>query len=165
MKPSGFYKLAPEYIALVNKLNGTYQDHKDRPIYCCIQDKQNPSIYWAIPTSDLSHRSPTQAKRIKSFCELPERDIRSCYYHLGHTNKPAIFKISNALPVTKKYISGEYFSQGKHLVLKDKKLVNEISRKLHRILFAESQQENRFEQHITDIYNLLSSEEPSDETT
>lgn len=163
MKPSGFYKLAPEYIALVNKLDGTYQDHKDRPIYCCIQDKQNPFIYWAIPTSDLSHRSPAQTERIKSFCELPEHDIRSCYYHIGHTNKPAIFKISNALPITEKYISGEYLSQGKHLILKDKKLINDLSHKLHRILFAESKHANHFEQHITDIYNFLNSESLNDD--
>lgn len=158
MKPTGFYKLTQEYITLIKSLNGIYNDQKDRPVYCCIQDNKNPSIYWAIPTSDLSHRSSAQLERITSFCNLPERDIRSCYYHIGHTNKPALFKISNALPITEKYIAGEYISKGKHLVLKDPKLINVISRKLRRILFAESQQANRFEQHMTDIYNFISRE-------
>jgi len=133
MKPTGFYKLTPGFIDLVRRLGGTYRDSKERPVYCCIQDRDNPGVYWAVPTSDISHRAPEQINRIKSFCALPDRDIRSCYYHLGHTNRPAIFRISNVLPVTDKYIDGEYTSQGIHLVLRDKNLITDILNS-HQIL-------------------------------
>jgi len=155
MKPTGFYKLSHEYIEIIKQLGCTYKDSKERPVYCCIQDRYNTDIYWAIPTSDISHRSQEQLNRIKQYCNLPDRDIRSCYYHLGHTNRPAIFKISNVLPIIEKYIEGEYTSQGRHLVLRDKKLIAEIERKLSRILFDESRHPNKYEQHITSIYSFI----------
>jgi hypothetical protein len=81
--------------------------------------------------------------------------MRSCYYHLGHTNRPAIFRISSVLPVTVAYIHGEYTSQGIHLILRDAKLIAEIERKLSRILFDENRNPNKYEQHITSVYNFL----------
>ena len=158
MKTTGFYKLEIEYFSLVERLGGKYRDNKDRPIYCCLQDKDRSDIYWAVPTSDVSHRAAEQLGRIKRYCALPERDIRSCYYHLGHTNRPAIFKISNVLPVTEEYIAGEYTSQGAHLVMRDARLITEIKRKLSRVLFDENRHPDKYEQHITSIYNYLSSE-------
>ena len=115
-------------------------------------------IYWAIPTSSMSNRQSPQLDRIKRLCSLPSRDIHSCYYHLGHTNRPAIFKISNALPVTEEFIDSEYTSQGTHLILRDKKLITEIERKLSRILFDESRHPNKCEQHISSIYAFLKGE-------
>jgi len=155
MKPTGFYKLATDYSDLVEMLGGRYRDSKERPVYCCLQDKDCPDIWWAIPTSDISHRAPAQLERIKRLCALPGRDIRSCYYHIGHTNRPAIFKVSNALPVTADYIDGEYISQGIHLILRDQRHIAEITRKLSRILFDESRHPDKYEQHITSVYNFL----------
>ncbi|MCL2398012.1 MAG: hypothetical protein FWC93_08115 [Defluviitaleaceae bacterium] len=155
MRPTGFYKLSQEYIDLVRELGGKYQDNKERPVYCCLQDKDCPDIYWAIPTSNISHRPTEQLDRIKRLCDLPNRDIRSCYYHIGHTNRPAIYRISSVLPVTKAYIEGEYMSQGIHLLLRDKRLIAEITRKLSRILFDESRHPNKYEQHISSIYAFL----------
>ena len=158
MKKTGFYKLSLEYFELVAGLGGMYRDRKDRPVYCCLQDKKHSDIYWAIPMSDISHRAPEQLDRIKRYCDLPDRDIRSCFYHLGQTNRSAIFKISNVLPVTEKYISGEYISQGTHLVLKNEKLIAEIERKLSRILFDESRHPDKYEQRITSVYLYLTNE-------
>lgn len=155
VKPTGFYKLSLEYIGLIKRLGGKYRDSKERPVYCCIQDRNNPDLYWAVPTSDILHRTPEQLDRIKGYCALPDRDIRSCYYHLGHTNRPAIFKISNVLPISEKYIDGEYTSQGTHLILRDRTLIAEIERKLARILFDESRHPDKYEQHITSVYKFL----------
>ncbi|MCL2287388.1 MAG: hypothetical protein FWC32_13625 [Firmicutes bacterium] len=155
MKPTGFYKLSIKYISLIKELGGRYEDNKDRPVYCCIQDKDHPDIYWAIPTSSIESRSSKQLDRIKQFCSLHDRDIRSCYYHIGHTNRPAIYKISNVLPVTSEFIDGEYISHGKHLVLRDKQLIAELTRKLSRILFDEGRHPNKYEQRITAVYTFL----------
>jgi hypothetical protein len=123
-----------------------------------MQDMNNPAIYWAIPVSDVSHKNPKRMDRIKRYCGFPDRDIRSCFYHIGTTNKPAVFKISNVLPLTEKYIEGIYVSQGIHLVLQDKQQIIEIRRKLSRILFDEKQFPNKYEQHITDIEKYLLAE-------
>ena len=158
MKPTGFYKLSPKYANLVKQVGGLCRDDKVRPVYCCIQDKDYPQIYWAIPTSRISNRPTEQLDRINILCALPDRDIRSCYYHIGHTNHPAIFKISNVLPVTDACIDGEYTSQGKHLVLRDKKLITEITRKLSRILFDESRHPDKYEQRISSTCAFLKGE-------
>jgi hypothetical protein len=155
MKPTGFYKLSYQYISIIKQLGGKYSDRKDRPIYCCFQDKDYANIYWAIPTSDAEHRNSVQLNRIQQFCALPDKDIRSCYYHIGHTNRIAIYKISNVLPVTEAFITGEYTSQGTHLILRDEKLIAEIRTKLSRILFDEKRHPNKYEQHITAIYSYL----------
>jgi len=155
MIQSGFYKLSQRYISLVKDLGGVYRDNKERPIYCCIRDKDCPDIYWAIPASSISSRPSAQIDRIKRLCELPDRDIRSCYYHVGHTNRPAIFKISNVLPITAAYIDGEYTSQGSHLILRNERLIAEIERKLSRILFDESRHPDKYEQHISSVYVFL----------
>jgi len=157
MVESGFYKLDPEYFIKIYELGAFYPDRKERPIYCCLQDKKNPEIYWLIPTSDYSHRSPEQKEKLKERLESKNRLI-AAYNHLGHTNKEAIYKISTVLPVTEKYISGEYTSQGKHLILRNKKEISEIQRKLEIILEAEKINPNSFEQKISTIYSFLENE-------
>ena len=113
MIENGFYKISPDFIQLIKGLGGQYLDTKERPIFCCFEDKYTKNIYWAIPTSDLSHRSEKQKEKIQSYCNLNiNDDIRASFYHLGTTNKPAIYRISNCLPVTDKYIDGPYLSQG-----------------------------------------------------
>ena len=149
MLENGFYKIKQEFMDLIKSLGGIYQDAKDRPIFCCFEDKYSSGLYWAIPTSDLSHRSHQQIAKINAWVSLPSRDMRSNYYHIGHTNRPAIYRISNCFPVTDKYIDDVYISQGQHLVLADKTEIEIIRRKLARIIQDENKHPNKYEQHIT----------------
>lgn len=156
MKENGFYKIKPEFIDLIIELGGKYADSKERPIFCCIEDAHIENLYWAIPTSDLSHHSKEQIEKIQRWCS--ETSIRSSYNHIGYTNRPAIYKISNCFPITEKYIDTAYISQGQPLVLKNKKEIGTIRTKLYRILFDESIHPNKYEQHITELQNFLVSE-------
>ena len=61
-------------------------------MYCCIKDSVIAGLYWAIPTSDLSHRTEEQLKKYREYMNKDERDLRSCYYHIGRTTKPALLK-------------------------------------------------------------------------
>lgn len=153
-----FYLISEDYINLVNKLGGKYYDKKERPVYCCIKDKDLTGLYWLIPTSDMEHRSASQIDKIRDLCSKDSNDIRSAYYHIGTTNRAAIFKISCALPITAKYVDKEYLSVGKPLVLQDKQQIKEIQEKLFRILSYEKTKPNKLEQHITSIRNYLSEE-------
>jgi hypothetical protein len=152
-----FYKIKQDFIDIINyEIGGVYLDNKARPVYCCIEDKYIKGIFWAIPTSDLSHRKPAQLKKIQYFCTLdPNLDIRGSYYHIGHTNKPAIYRISNCLPITDKYIDAPYISNGIHLQLMTTSEIAMIRTKLARILHDENKHPNKYEQHITDIKNYL----------
>ena len=151
MKITGFYTLSQSYIEIIKKAGGKYDDEKSRPVYCCFQDELNENIFWAIPTSSIT---PSKLERVKRYCAYKTSDIRSCYYHIGHTNKPAIFKVSSAMPVTREYIT-EFISKGEHLGLENNKMIAELNRKLRRILVVENAHPNKFEQHITAIYNCL----------
>ncbi len=137
MVESGFYLIKNDFINLIKKIGGRYLDNKERPIYCCIKDKFIDNLYWAIPTSELSHRSKAQIDKYNKYISLPKNDIRSAYYHIGYTNKPALYKISNCFPITDKYIEREYISKGKHLVLLNAKQQKVIRNKLMRILSYE----------------------------
>ena len=153
MIQNGFYKIKPEFVKLINQIGGKYADQKERPVFCCVKDAKIKSLYWAIPTSDLSHHSSVQIEKIKKWCA--EKSIRSAYYHIGFTNRPAIYRISSCFPITQKHIDAEYISKGIHLILRDKREIETIRGKLGRILFDESIHPNKYEQHITDIRNYL----------
>ena len=60
--------------------------------------------------------------------------------------------------MVEEYISGEYTSQGIHLVLRNTNLIAEIERKLSRILFDEERHPNKYEQNITSLYSFLKTE-------
>lgn len=155
MIENAFYKISQKFIDLIRELGGTYKDAKERPIFCCFEDKYIRGLYWAIPTSDLSHRAPELMAKINAWLQLPNRDIRSSYYHIGHTNKPALYRISSCFPIIDKYIEGTYISQGKHLKLANKIEIGIIRTKLSRILLAENKNPNKFEQHISSIKEHL----------
>lgn len=156
MVENGFYILDKSYADLIKRFNGEFDDPKSRPIYCCIEDRKIKGLYWLIPTSDLSHRTPQQ---IQKYTELAQvSDIRQAYYYIGHTTKPAIFKISKVLPVTDKYIAHEYKMQGIHLIMQDKKQISEIKARLQRILSYEALHPNKLEQKITTVKNFLCQE-------
>ena len=69
----------------------------------------------------------------------------------------SIFFISDAVPITDKYIERNYIGKytGKQYVIKNKNLIFELEPKLKRILSWENSRPNYFRQHITDIKNYL----------
>lgn len=155
MIENGFYKIKQEYIDLIREIGGTYKDAKERPIFCCIEDKYIKNLFWAIPTSDLSHRTTEQIEKINKYCTFNDRDIRWAYYFIGHTNRPALYRISSCFPIIDKYVEGPYTSKGSQLMLERKSDIAIIRKKLSRILFAESKKPNGFEQHITAIKDKI----------
>ena len=157
MVEHGLYIIKKEFLTLVNELGGDCDNAHGykRPVYCCIKDNLIDGLFWAIPTSDLDHRNSEQIEYYKNCISQPDSDLRSCYYHIGRTTKAALYKISSCYPITKKYIDHEFSSYGKHVIIRRAETVNEIERKLKRILSFESQKPNYFPQHITDIKNYL----------
>lgn len=148
-EPEAFFDKNPRY-------GGTWNDTKHRPIVCLIKSKEHEGLYWAIPMGKLNHRDATGQKRLNFYLNLPERDIRSCYYHIGRTSSQSIFFISDAIPITDKYIDEIHVGgNNQHYIIKNKKLISELERKLFRILSVENTKKNCFRQHITDVKRFL----------
>lgn len=137
---------------MIRSVGGTWNDTKRRPIVCLIKSDENPNLYWAIPMGKLNHRNAMQQKRLNFYLNLPKRDIRSCYYHIGRTSSRSIFFISDAIPIIDKYIDGIHTGgDHRHYIIKNRLLISELERKLFRILSVENSNQNSFRQHITDV--------------
>ena len=160
MVENGLYVIKQDFLETVKELGGDFDFGKGskRPVFCCLKDNKIDGLYWAIPTSDLSHRSSKQKEYYESCLSCPKNDLRSCYYHIAKTTKIALYKISSCYPITEKYIDHPFISNNVHVVMKRQDDINEIRRKFKRILSMESRNPNYFPQHITDIKAFLAKE-------
>lgn len=156
MVERGLYYTTADFGLMIQSVGGTWNDTKHRPVVCLIKSSESANLYWAIPMGKLNHRDINQQKRLEYYLSLPERDIRSCYYHIGRTTTKSIFFISDAIPITEKYIATVHVgADHKHYIIKNPKLITELERKLFRILSVENSKNNCFRQHITDVKNHL----------
>lgn len=156
MKEKGLYYVTEELKKLVISVGGQWNDVKKRPVICLIKSHENDDLYWAIPMGKYNHRDAKQITRLQRYLDFPEKDIRSCFYHVGRTTSKSIFFISDAIPITDKYILEEHVgNDGKAFVVKNPKLISELNRKLSRILAYENTKPNVFRQHITDVKSAL----------
>ena len=125
MIQNGLYYATDELSDIVKASGGTWNDVKRRPIVCLIRSTENPDLYWAIPMGKLNHRNDEQIKRLHRYINLPEHDIRSCFYHIGRTTSKSIFFVSDAVPVIDRFIDCEHVgADGKHYIIKNVNLRN-----------------------------------------
>ncbi len=167
MVERGLYYATQEFANIIRSIGGEWADPKHRPIVCLIKSTEADGLYWAIPMGKLNHRDANQQKRLDFYMNLPERDIRSCYYHIGRTSTKSIFFVSDAIPITDKYIDTVHVGgDGQHFVIKNPNLTKELERKLFRILSVENSTPNSYRQRITDVKNYLIKElDQSQQTT
>lgn len=152
MIKNGMYYITEDFKQLIRNLGGEWNDQKKRPIVCLMQSTEHPDLYWAIPVGKVNHRDDKAMERIKSFMNKPTKDLRCCYYHIGRTTNKSIFFISDAIPITDKYISEEHLgSDNKLHIIKNPHLLQALHYKLNRILNFEASNMNYFRQHITDL--------------
>lgn len=163
----GMYFAKNEFYQIIKSLGGEWNDTKFRPIVTLMQSSDNPEIYWAIPMGNLDHRDKSQQQRLQKFLSRKERDISSCYYHVGKTDKDSIFFVSDVVPITMKYIEREYLvgpkSNNKQYIIKNPKLISELERKVGRIIrfeknYTQSKGKPKFRQRFLEIYNYLEQE-------
>ncbi len=152
----GIYYATAEFADMIRSAGGAWADTKHRPIVCLIKSTEADGLYWAIPMGKYNHRNSQQQARLDRFLSLPEEDIRSCFYHVGRTSSKSIFFISDAIPITDRYIDSVHVGgDGAHFIIKNPNLIKELERKLFRILAMENAGPNRYRQHITDVKNHL----------
>lgn len=154
MRENFFYIIKDDFFDKFTKLGSTFKYNKaeTRPVFCCFQDRIHNSLFWAIPTGSVKGKN---LEKISRYIQLSEKDIRHAYYHIGYTNKKAIYYISSVFPIISKYILREYTVSGKPLELKRNQEIIIIRQKLLKILNYEKHFPNRLETHITDVKNEL----------
>lgn len=157
MIENGLYVIKRELLVVIDKLGGDCDitNGNKRPVFCCLKDTKINGLYWAIPTSDLSHRKNGQKEYYQTCLSCPDKDLRSCYYHIAKTTKDALYKISSCFPIIEKYIDHPFISNNVHVIMKRQSDINEIRRKFKRILSMEFRKPNYFPQHISDIKKYL----------
>ena len=155
MVENGVYIIKEEYFKKFKNMGSKFKDNKSgkRPTFCCVQDKYEKELFWAIPASKITEDK--NMKRIEEYVNSKTSNIKSSFYHIGMTNRPCIFCISSCFPIIDKYIEREYIVNGKHLIINNEKQNKILRTKLKRILQAENLNPNKFEQHITNIKNEL----------
>lgn len=122
MNINGIYYITDELKKVIKFCGGEWNDTKKRPVVCLIQSSENPDLYWAIPMGKVNHRDTAGIERMKSY--MAQKDMRNCYYHIGRTTNKSIFFISDAIPITEKYILEEHLdSVGNPYVIKNPKLI------------------------------------------
>ncbi len=151
MVENGVYIIKDEYFKKFEKLGSKFKDNKSgrRPTFCCIQDKYEKRLFWAIPASKITEDK--NMKRIEEYINAKTSNIKSSFYHIGMTNRPCIFCISSCFPIIDRYIEREYIVNGRHLIIQNEQQNKILRTKLKRILNAENLNPNRFEQKITNI--------------
>ncbi|MBQ8833352.1 MAG: hypothetical protein IJ001_00315 [Oscillospiraceae bacterium] len=155
----GLYYATEEFGEMIRSLGGVWNDTKHRPIVCLIKSSEHENLYWAIPMGKLNHRDSNQLNRLNFFLNLPDSDLRSCYYHVGRTTTRSIFFISDAIPITDKYIDSAHVGgDNNHFIIKNPNLIAELERKLFRILSVENSRKNSFRQKITAVKEHLIAE-------
>lgn len=156
MNVNGMYYITDGLKKVICECGGEWKDEKKRPVVCLIKSTENDELFWAIPMGKWNHRDISGINRINSFINRPKSDIRSCYYHVGRTTNKSIFFISDAIPITEKYILEEHLDINKNpYIIKNPKLIEELQRKLRKILSFENSKPNYFRQHITDVKKYL----------
>ena len=156
MVERGLYYATADFVQMIKNNGGTWNVTRHRPIVCLIKTKEHDELYWAIPMGKLNHRNDVAQKRLGFYRNLPERDIRSCYYHIGRTSSQSILLIRDAIPITDKYIDGVHIGgANQQYIIKNKNLLSESERKLLRILSMKNTKNNSFRQHITDVKRFL----------
>lgn len=157
MKQGFFYIIKDEFFDKFAEMGCKFKYNKNnsRPTYCCFEDINHKGLFWAIPTGSIENKN---LNRINAYISCDEKDIRSCYYHIGYTNRKAIFYISSAFPITDRYIQREYTTNGTPLELKRLKMQEDIRRKLLKIITYENRFPNNLETHITTIKTVLLNE-------
>ena len=156
MEQNGMYYITEELKEIIRSVGGEWNDKKKRPVVCLIPSSESENIYWAIPVGKVNHRDVDGIERINSYLKRDKRDLRSCFYHIGRTTNKSIFFITDAIPITKKYILEEHLGANlQPFVIKNPNLIKALNYKLKRILMFENEKPNYFRQHITDVKNYL----------
>ena len=148
LKENGIYLLNDEFFKKYD--NNTLMDNKNssRPHYYVCKDKYNNDIFWVIP---LTSKIENVRKKIEKYELLGKENP---FYILDKNYKKSAFNVGGSFPITQKYILREFKRNGKHVIIKNKELLEKINKKFNYI----KNKNMKYNEFIKNIYDKLNIE-------
>lgn len=152
IKKNAFYLIKNEFFDRMQDPSLPFLKN-GRPAFYCIEDKNNKNILWVIPMT-------TKIEKVNKIIEKQGGIDKCNIYYINPTEKASAFNIQDIFPITINYIEREYTKNGKHYVLKNTKLINEVEKRAKILINAKMLKKEIVENEINirKIYKILQKE-------
>jgi len=152
IKKNGFYLIKDEFF---KKMNDSYLplQKNGRPMYYCIEDKNNKNIFWVIPMT-------TKMDKVNRIITQEGGEDKCKIYVINSSEKNSAFNIQDIFPIKENYIEREYTKNGVHYLLKNKALIEKVEKRAKDIISSKMTKKEigKNEINIRKIYKTLEKE-------
>ena len=152
IKKNGFYLIKDEFFRKINDPSLPLQKN-GRPMYYCIEDKNNKSIFWVIPMT-------TKIDKVNRIISQEGGEDKCKIYVINSSDKNSAFNIQDIFPIKENYIEREYTKNGVHYLLKNKALIEKVEKRAKDIISSKMTKKEigKNEINIRKIYKTLEKE-------
>ena len=152
IKKNGFYLIKDEFFKKMNDSSLPLQKN-GRPMYYCIEDKNNKSIFWVIPMT-------TKIDKVNRIISQEGGEDKCKIYVINSSEKNSAFNIQDIFPIKENYIEREYTKNGVHYLLKNKALIEKVEKRAKDIISSKMTKKEigKNEINIRKIYKTLEKE-------
>jgi len=152
IKKNGFYLIKDEFFRKINDPSLPLQKN-GRPMYYCIEDKNNKSIFWVIPMT-------TKIDKVNRIISQEGGEDKCKIYVINSSDKNSAFNIQDIFPIKENYIEREYTKNGIHYLVKNKGLIEKVEKRAKDIISLKMTKKEigKNEINIRKIYKTLEKE-------
>lgn len=152
IKKNGFYLIKDEFFKKMNDSSLPLQKN-GRPMYYCIEDKNNKNIFWVIPMT-------TKMDKVNRIITQEGGEDKCKIYVINSSEKNSAFNIQDIFPIKENYIEREYTKNGVHYLLKNKALIEKVEKRAKDIISSKMTKKEieKNEINIRKIYKTLEKE-------
>ena len=118
IKKNGFYLIKDEFFKKFDDPSLPLQKN-GRPMYYCIEDKNNKAIFWLIPMT-------TKMDKVNRLINQEGGEDKCKIYVINSSDKNSAFNIQDIFPIKENYIEREYTRNGSHYLVKNKSLIEKV---------------------------------------
>ena len=126
IKKNGFYLIKDEFFNKMNDSSLPLQKN-GRPMYYCIEDKNNKNIFWVIPMT-------TKMDKVNRIITQEGGEDKCKIYVINSSEKNSAFNIQDIFPIKENYIEREYTRNGSHYLVKNKSLIEKVEKRAKDII-------------------------------
>ena len=149
IKKNGFYLIKDEFFRKINDPSLPLQKN-GRPMYYCIEDKNNKSIFWLIPMT-------TKIDKVNRIINQEGGEDKCKIYVINSSDKNSAFNIQDIFPIKENYIEREYTKNGIHYLVKNKGLIEKVEKRAKDIINSKmlKKEIQKNEINVRKIYETL----------
>ena len=126
IKKNGFYLIKDEFFKKFDDPSLPLQKN-GRPMYYCIEDKNNKAIFWLIPMT-------TKMDKVNRLINQEGGEDKCKIYVINSSDKNSAFNIQDIFPIKENYIEREYTRNGSHYLVKNKSLIEKVEKRAKDII-------------------------------